>query len=260
MDIITGHRGTSHVDSQDMRDANMGVIGSGAYILATGGKLAASITGANEITIADGVVCFQGCVASIGYGQSEVLTLQAGTSGSKRYDLICAQYTKDSDGVEAVSLVVKTGTPTSGTPALPTYTDGSIAGGDTLVEMPLYSVYINGVTAQTVTQIAKSYIPTMTAMIWQRAGLQQHGYTEYPRPTRASEYIVSVNVASTAWVNFHIPNISAIFDGRALVNHYGTTYDGYVKIELLSSGTIKLSEVYNGETRVSNPTWEVYYR
>ena len=260
MDIITGHRGTSHVDSQDMRDANMGVIGSGAYILETGGRLAATITGASEITIADGVVCFQGCVASIGYGQSEVLTLQAGTAGSKRIDLICAQYTKDTNGVESVSLVVKTGTPTTGTPAAPSYTDGSIAGGDTLVEMPLYRVQFNGVTAQTVKQIAESYVPTMTAMIWQRSGLPQQGYTEYPRPLGASEYIVSVNVASTAWVNFHIPNISDIFDGRAIVNHYGTTYDGYVKIELMSSGTIKLSEVYNGETRVSNPTWEVYYR
>ena len=75
MDIITGHRGTSHVTSQNQRNVNMGMIGEESYILPVGGKLAATVTGGNEVTISDGVLLMQGCAASIGYGQSETVTL-----------------------------------------------------------------------------------------------------------------------------------------------------------------------------------------
>ena len=256
MDIITGHRGVSHVTSQNQRDINMGFVGEESYILPVGGELAATVTGGSEVTIADGVLMMQGCAASIGYGQSEALTLQAGTAGYKRYDLICAQYTKDSDGVESVSLVVKTGTPTTGTPQYPSYTDGSIAAGDTLVEVPLYAVYFSGAT---INRVAPEISTTKTIgelLEWKESRTYQ-GYAETHPVGNAHEMIVSVNVASTAWVNFPIPALD--FDGRAIVNHYGATYDGYIKLFLTSNG-VQLADAYNGTTRAANPLWKVYYR
>lgn len=256
MDIITGHRGVSHVTSQNQRDINMGFVGEESYILPVGGELAATITGGSEVTIADGVLMMQGCAASIGYGQSETLTLQAGTAGYKRYDLICAQYTKDSDGVESVALVVKTGTPTTGTPQYPSYTDGNIAAGDTLVEVPLYAVYFSGAT---INRVAPEISTTKTIgelLEWKESRTYQ-GYAETHPVGNAHEMIVSVNVASTAWVNFPIPALD--FDGRAIVNHYGATYDGYIKLFLTSNG-VQLADAYNGTTRAANPLWKVYYR
>ena len=189
MDIITGHRGVSHVTSQNQRDINMGFVGEESYILPVGGELAATITGGSEVTIADGVLMMQGCAASIVYGQSETLTLQAGTAGYKRYDLICAQYTKDSDGVESVSLVVKTGTPTTGTPQYPSYTDGSIAAGDTLVEVPLYAVYFSGAT---INRVAPEISTTKTIgelLQWKESRTYQ-GYSETHPIGTAHEMIV----------------------------------------------------------------------
>lgn len=256
MDIITGHRGVSHVTSQNQRDINMGFVGEESYILPVGGELAATITGGSEVTIADGVLMMQGCAASIGYGQSETLTLQAGTAGYKRYDLICAQYTKDSSGVESVSLVVKTGTPTTGSAQYPSYTDGNIAAGDTLVEVPLYAVYFSGAT---INRVAPEISTTKTIgelLQWKESRTYQ-GYAETHPVGTAHEMIVSVNVASTAWVNFPIPALD--FDGRAIVNHYGATYDGYIKLFLTSNG-VQLADAYNGTTRAANPLWKVYYR
>lgn len=256
MDIITGHRGVSHVTSQNQRDINMGFVGEESYILPVGGELAATVTGGSEVTIADGVLMMQGCAASIGYGQSETLTLQAGTAGYKRYDLICAQYTKDSDGVESVSLVVKTGTPTTGTPQYSSYTDGSIAAGDTLVEVPLYAVEFLGAV---INRIAPQISTTKTigeVLQWKESRTYQ-GYSETHPVGAAHEMIVSINVASTAWVNFPIPALD--FDGRAIVNHYGATYDGYIKLFLTSNG-VQLADAYNGTTRVTSPIWKVYYR
>lgn len=256
MDIITGHRGTSHVTSQDQRDVNTGIMGSESYILPVGSQLGITVSGGNEVTIADGILMMQGCAASIGYGQSETITLQAGTAGYKRYDFICAQYTKDADGVESVSLVVKTGTPSTGSPLFPSYTDGNIAAGDALVEVPLYAVYFSGaVITRTFAQI-----PTTKAMgdilQWSQSPTMQ-GYSTPFSIDGVHEMIISINVASTAWVNFPIPALD--FDGRSVVNLYGTSYDGYVKTTLASDG-LYLTDVYNGTTRVANPIWKVYYR
>ena len=256
MDIITGHRGVSHVTSQNQRDINMGFVGEESYILPVGGELAATVTGGNEVTIADGVLMMQGCAASIGYGQSETLTLQAGTAGYKRYDLICAQYTKDSDGVESVALVVKTGTPTTGTPQYSSYTDGNIAAGDTLVEVPIYAVeFIGAVINRIAPQISTT--KTIGELLQWKESRTYQGYSEIHPVGAAHEMIVSVNVASTAWVNFPIPALD--FDGRAIVNHYGATYDGYIKLFLTSNG-VQLADAYNGTTRAANPLWKVYYR
>lgn len=257
MDIITGHRGTSHVTSQNQRDVNMGMIGEESYILPVGGKLAATITGGNEVTIADGVLLMQGCAASIGYGQSETLTLQSGTTGYKRYDLICAQYSKDSSGVESVSLVAKTGTPTTGSPALPSYTDGSIAAGDTIVEVPLYSVYFSGATINRIFDQIPTSKSIGEVLNWSQSPTLQGYSPVFTRENNMHEMIVSVNVANTVWVNFPIPALD--FDGRSIANLYGSSYDGYIKVTLGSDG-LQLTEVYNGTTRVTNPLWKVYYR
>lgn len=257
MDIITGHRGESHVTSQNQRDINMGFVGEESYILPVGGELAATVTGGSEVTIADGVLMMQGCAASIGYGQSETLTLQAGTAGYKRYDLICAQYTKDSSGVESVSLVVKTGTPTTGSPQYPSYTDGSIAAGDTLVEVPLYAVYFSGAVINRIFDQIPTSKSIGDVLKWNQSPTMQ-GYSGTFMPEDdTTEMIVSVNVANTAWINFTIPALD--FDGRSIVNLFGATYDGYAKINLTSSG-VQLGDIYNGTTRVANPLWKVYYR
>lgn len=258
MDIITGHRGVSHVTSQNQRDINMGFVGEESYILPVGGGLAATITGGSEVTIADGVLMMQGCAASIGYGQSETLTLQAGTAGYKRYDLICAQYTKDSSGVESVSLVAKTGTPTTGTAQIPSYTEGNIAAGDTLVEVPLYAVFFSGAVISRMFKQVPTSKSIGEVLEWSASPVYQ-GYDAVFAfgDSNIHEMIVSVNVASTAWVNFPIPALD--FDGRSIVNLYGSSYDGYVKVTLGSDG-LQLTEVYNGTTRVTNPIWKVYYR
>lgn len=276
MDIITGHRGTSHVSSQDLRDVNMGLLGDSTYILPTGGKLVATATGANEVTIADGVLMMQGCAASIGYGQSEPLTLQAGTAGYKRYDLICAQYTKDSDGVESVSLVAKTGTPTTGTPAAPSYTDGSIAGGDTLVEAPLYRVEFNGTSISAITALVSTTSPIsdMSEVLrWKSdAGIVAPPNTWKTIPSDAREYLIVVYINSspsdTIMHSINIPNDASYFGSnlRRFVNYYGRDNNGYIAVQTRKengNNQIKCYNVYNGDTdktQDSNAGFVVYWR
>ena len=154
MNIITGYRGEPHITAQEDRDINLGVVGKSTtdlYVLDVGQKLDADIVSANEIRIRDGVLIMQGCAASIDYGTYDSLTISNGSQGMERIDVIAAQYEKDGDtNVESVSLVVIEGTPAASDPAVPSLTSGSIQGGDSLVQMPLYYVNLDGVSIDSV--------------------------------------------------------------------------------------------------------------
>ena len=166
MNIITGYKGTPHVSAQQDRDINSAIFSSGVYILNIGSKMAATIVSANEVTIADGLVIAQGCAAEIARGTSESMTIDNGTQGQLRKDLIVLRYTKDaSTGVENMALAVIKGTPAASNPSTPSYTSGVIANGDTLAEFPLYTVNLNGITLESVTRMV-SYleIPSKAAV------------------------------------------------------------------------------------------------
>ena len=188
MEIITGYRGEGHVTSQQNRITNIGIFGSGTYIIGNVGSLmAASVISANEVQIADGLLIAEGCTAEIPRGTSESLTIENGSQGTKRKDLIVARYTRESGTrIESMELVVITGTPAAsnpaGTPAAsnpatPSYNTGSITGGDTLVDFPLFTVNIDGITIESVTRLV--------------------GYAEVP----SKSYVDAINTTLTNLIN-----------------------------------------------------------
>lgn len=153
MNIITGYKGTPHITAQQDRDINSAIFTNGVYILNIGSKMAATIVSANEVTIADGLIVAQGCAAEIARGTSESMSIDNGDQGMLRKDLIVLRYTKEaSTGVEDMELAVIKGTPAASNPAVPVYTSGSITDGDTLVEFPIYTVNLSGITIQSVTR------------------------------------------------------------------------------------------------------------
>lgn len=160
MEILTGYRGTPHITSAQDRFKNQGIVGAESYVFALGGQLAATITSPTQVQIADGILCHQGCVACIEHGDHETLTIQNGTQGMNRVDLIVARYVRNSStNVEAVNLVVVTGTPSSGTPGFPTIYNGDIQAGDSPVDMDLYEIHLNGVTISSIISRKKTVAP-----------------------------------------------------------------------------------------------------
>ena len=154
MKIITGYRDEPHITSQQDRNVNIGIFGSGTHIVNVGSKMAATIVSANEITIADGLLVAEGCTAEIERGTTESIAIENGAQGMLRKDLIVARYTKTSGtGVEDMQLAYIAGTPAASAPALPSYNEGSIANGDTLVDFPLYAVNLNGITISSVERL-----------------------------------------------------------------------------------------------------------
>lgn len=153
--IVTGYTGVAHVTPQQDRFINQGAFGSGTVVLPVGNQLACTVSAAMKISVADGTVSMQGCIGVLEPSSVAQFTLEEGTTGLKRIDYLCAQYNKTGGGVESMSLVVKTGTPTSGTPSAPTYASGTIAGlPNTTVEAPLWKINIDGLSITSVERIA----------------------------------------------------------------------------------------------------------
>ena len=159
MEIVTGHRGTPHVTPYKVRDFNIGTVGAEDYVMAVGSELEAQLVSNNRIDIKDGSICMQGTHAVIPKNINDELTIENGTQGEKRIDLIVARYEKVADsGVESVNTVVLQGTPSKETPNVPGHVVGDIRNGDLKHEMPLYEVELDGINITEVRPVFKKLV------------------------------------------------------------------------------------------------------
>lgn len=168
MNIVTGYKGEPHITSQQKRNINIGIFGSGAHIIkGVGAELSATVISANEVEIADGMIMCEGCASEIAHGTTESMTINNGTQGKLRIDLIVARYNRNtSTGVEDMTLIVIKGTPSASDPQSPAYISGNISDGDTTVDFPLYQVNIDGISITSVDALVStvSVLDAITAL------------------------------------------------------------------------------------------------
>ena len=148
MNLVTGFRNSSHVTAADAGSLNAAIFGTGMYVLNRGSKLNATVISSNTVRIADGDILLQGRHVRINEGSTVDLSIDNGSQGYKRNDLIVARYTKDSgSGVEDVNLVVIKGTPSTSSPSDPAYNNADIINDHALIaDMPLFRIPIDGIT------------------------------------------------------------------------------------------------------------------
>lgn len=177
MNIVTGYTGTPHVTSNAVQGFNQGIFGRSNYVLEVGHKFAANIVDANNISIMDGEGVIQGVHFRIDPGTTDNVTIDNGTQGYNRIDLIVARYSKEAlTGVESVNLVVIKGTPTTQTANEPTINTGNILNGETPVDFPLYKVSLSGIT------------PTLTKLFNDRIIYKSNIVTLTPTEYKTGEY------------------------------------------------------------------------
>ena len=154
MNIITGYGAQPHIYPHHDRETNIGIFGDGTHILDVGSQMAATVVSSNQVDIADGLLVAEGCTAEVARGTTESMTIENGSQGMLRTDLIVARYTKTAGtAVEAMALAVIKGTPAASNPATPAYNEGLIADGDSPVDFPLYKVNISGISITSVERL-----------------------------------------------------------------------------------------------------------
>lgn len=119
-EIVDGMTGTKHISSDDLSALNIATIGESNCVLNYGDNFKLTMASANSATLGTGV----GMVGGKRFWNQAAtsLTIQSGTQGQKRNDLVVARYAKTSDGIESITPVVIKGTTTTGTAADPEVT------------------------------------------------------------------------------------------------------------------------------------------
>lgn len=116
-------------------------------------NFAAEVSSNNSVKIRSGIGMIQGRYFCVEPSTYDEVTIANGTQGEKRKDLIVCRWTVDEEQkVQSGDWVVIQGTPTTGTPAAPSYTAGDLDAGDLIADMPFYEVTLDGINVTGVAQ------------------------------------------------------------------------------------------------------------
>lgn len=137
-EIVDGMTGTKHISSDDLSALNVATIGKANCVLKYGDDFKLTMASANSATLGTGV----GMVGGKRFWNQAAtsLTVQSGTQGQKRNDLVVARYTKTDAGIESITPVVIKGTPSTGTAADPATTSN---------DLKLWRIPLNGISVGT---------------------------------------------------------------------------------------------------------------
>lgn len=159
--VTASQNGVKHVQSYNDAHYNAGTLGNGCYILPVRDKLQASMPDSNTVRILGGdfVVCGRHIAIDGGY---EEVNIDNGIPGYNRIDLVVARV--ETAPSEKAELKVYKGEETTGTPVVPGHVEGDLNDGDTVCEMPICSVRVNGINPQAPEMLAKESIDIMALL------------------------------------------------------------------------------------------------
>ena len=150
-EIVDGMTGTKHISSDDLAALNTATVGKADCVLHYGDDFKLTMASANSATLGTGV----GMVGGKRFWNQAAtsLTIQSGTQGQKRHDLVVARYQKTSAGIESITPVVIKGTPTTGAAADPATTAN---------DLKLWRVPLDGINAGTPVRLFEPVTPLAT--------------------------------------------------------------------------------------------------
>jgi hypothetical protein len=151
-EIVDGMTGTKHISSDDLSALNVATIGKANCVLKYGDDFKLTMASANSATLGRGV----GMVGGKRFWNQAAtsLTVQSGTQGQKRNDLVVARYAKTSAGIESITPVVIKGTPSTGTAADPATTSN---------DLKLWRIPLNGISVGTPVKLFDT-VPSLASL------------------------------------------------------------------------------------------------
>lgn len=149
--IDTLSSASPHIYAYDQALINNALTGGDAVHEMFDNLLATKVSN-NIVTISPGVFSIQGHFANVVHGTTEPMTIENGTAGQKRNDLICAKFKRTVD-TDEISLVVVKGTNHPTTPVDPTIVQQDLLTGGTERLVSLWRVVLDGINIATLTQL-----------------------------------------------------------------------------------------------------------
>lgn len=212
MKIVTGKTGTPHVTSRQFRGMMEGIIGQDSYIITHGENLEPELVTNNKLKIKSGMMCHHGNISTVEIGTYDEVTIQNGTQGMKRIDLIVNRYSKvEGTGIEENNWVVIQGTPAAEDPVAPAYTEGNLQEGDLVDDCPVFEAHLDGIN---VTEIKKLLIvspsinPDLAETVYDQSALpiaDFYDVRDFDLRKRGNEVFFNVSLSMQSGTQFN-PN------------------------------------------------------
>lgn len=156
MEIVTAHKGKAHITAEKLAELNRGIAGQESVVFENGEKFKAEIISNNLIKIRDGCGLMQGREVYTPLGWADEVTIENGSQGKKRIDLIVVRYEKNPDTkIETTTVLAIKGKESDLDPVTPEHTKGNIKAGDMKADWPLYEVELDGITVKEVRPVFK---------------------------------------------------------------------------------------------------------
>lgn len=199
--------------SEDDAAIYRGILGQDG-VLNIGSKLKSTVLSNNKVRVGDGVINVDGHIGRNAYADYEDLTIENGTAGQKRNDLIIASFsTTGSGGLDTYVLKVKKGVAGS-TGTDPAVTKQDIYTGGKLREYPLYRVKLDGLSIVGVEQLFK-VIPTVPELETKynelNSAMKVGVLTEVSDPNRDIGLVTQYRTGPLSTEVFIVGNLKASF-------------------------------------------------
>lgn len=252
MRIMTGKTGTPHVTSQQFRQLVEGTVGQGSYILTSGENLEPELQTNNSLKIRSGMMSHHGNLSVVELGTYDEVTIQNGTQGMQRIDLVVNRYTRNEEtGIEDNEWFVIMGTPAASDPVAPAYTEGNLQVGDLVDDCPVFEVHLDGINVTEVVKLldVTSDMSTLNASLSYLAKITEGEITPYTdretvygsslkRQGNMVELLLNVGTTASIAVGHRLADIPAEYapsEGIIVsATYYGNTY----AVSINSNGTV----------------------
>lgn len=172
IEYIQAGDGTAHVSSADDGALFSTIVGTECYVgkgLADG--LPLTIKDNNHLVLGTGTGWHNG--RGFRVISNEDVTIQSGTQGQRRIDLIVSRYVVDGS-VERGSIAVIKGEPVQDgiEPSVPKHEEGNILEGVSISDFPLYAVKLNGLQIESTEKLFTT-VPSLTDLMGLMEAVQQ---------------------------------------------------------------------------------------
>lgn len=240
-EIVDGMTGAKHISSDDLSALNIATIGKADCVLKYGDNFKLTMASANSATLGTGV----GMVGGKRFWNQAAtsLTVQSGTQGQKRNDLVVARYAKTTTGIESITPVVIKGTPTTGNAADPAVTAN---------DLKLWRVPLTGISVGTPVELFTPVTPLATLgdsvsgetgyrflygasfsadhVAYHRKGFLVEMFWNFPQETRVAFNAGTLPVNFRPAHSFHMPAVRT--DSNSVVSN------NTAEVEVQQSGSV----------------------
>lgn len=243
--VNTAPEAEPHIYAEDDAAVYQAIFG-GDGVFTIGQACKVTVLSNNKVRIADGVLCIDGHMARIPYGEYEDCEIMNGQSGKNRNDIIVAKFeTTGTGGIDTMTCEVIQGT--AGETAVdPELTQDDIYAGGKVREYPLYRVKIEGLSITAVEQMFK-IIPSNKDLSNQLAEIGKKMTGKY-----ANAYSAYLDNEKSTKTSLTLNRIKATGHGRKCI----LMCWGAMKVTTL---TARLSVYVNGKESCSGITSSTSY-